>query len=82
MKIDGEHTAGANPDDEIEVGKEHGRTQFSEEAEKHYEKTLNSRSSLDASEYYAVTMGYLREHVCMAQCNLFIQILKDPKLRQ
>lgn len=32
--------------------------------------------------YYVVTQGYLREWVCMGQCNLYIQVLESPKLRE
>lgn len=78
----GSHNVDANPDYTVEVGNEYGLTQFSEEANITYEATRGSRSTLDASEYYAVVMGYLREHVCMGQCNLYIQVLKNPMLRK
>nr|WP_015061139.1 hypothetical protein [Pseudomonas sp. K-62]BAM13975.1 hypothetical protein [Pseudomonas sp. K-62] len=66
----------------IVVGREYGRTPYSGMAEKLYEQTKNDRKGLDTSEFYVVTMGYLREHVCMGQCNLHIQILKEAKLRE
>lgn len=77
----GKHAGDGSPGYEIEVGKDYGRTQFSQEAEALYEKTRGSRNSLDASEYYVVSQGYLREQLCMAQCNLFIQVLKNPMIR-
>lgn len=45
----------------VVTGQEYGRTPYSGEAEKAYEATRGGRTSLDASEYYAVTQGYLRE---------------------
>lgn len=67
---------------DIVTGQEYGRTPYSEEAEKAYTSTFGQRTTLDASEYYAVSMGYLREQVCMAQCNLGIQVLKSDKMRE
>lgn len=66
---------------EIVTGQEYGRTPYSGEPEKMYEGTRGSRTTLNASEFYAVTQGYLREWVCMGQCNLFIQTLHNPMLR-
>jgi hypothetical protein len=66
----------------IVVGQEDGRTPYSGESERLYEARRDKRTSLDASEYYAVTQGYLREWVCMGQCNLHIQVLRNPMLRQ
>ncbi|MDP9312138.1 MAG: hypothetical protein M3R24_14845 [Chloroflexota bacterium] len=64
------------------IGQEYGRTPYSGEHEKMYVGTAGKRNTLDAAEYYAVTQGYLREWVCMGQCNLYIQVLKNPMLRQ
>jgi hypothetical protein len=50
--------------------------------EKLYEAMRGTRQTLDASEYAVVTQGYLREWVCMGQCNLYIQVLRNPMLRQ
>lgn len=69
---------GENPN--IVVGQEYGRTPYSGEAEKLY-GSKSGRTALDASEYYAVTQGYLREWTCMGQCNLYLQVLKNPMLR-
>lgn len=79
----GGSTAGTNTDQPVQViiGQEYGRTPYSAEPEKIYEQTRGQRVRLDASEYYMVTQGYLREWVCMAQCNVFIQLLKNPMLR-
>lgn len=82
MMSGGSRNTDGTPDYEIEIGNEYGRTQFSEEPVKTYEGTRNSRTSLDVSEYYAVTMGYLREQVCMSQCNLFLQVIKNPMMRK
>jgi hypothetical protein len=82
MMSGGKHNTDGDPGYQIEIGKEYGRTQFSEEAIKSYEKTRGNRATLNSSEYYAVTMGFLREHVCMAQCNLYLQILKNPMLQK
>ncbi len=76
MMSGGSHNVDAHPDYTIEVGNEYGLTQFSEEANTTYGSTRGSRSTLDASDYYAVVMGYLREHVCMGRCNLYIQVFK------
>lgn len=51
------------------------------EPEEIYESTRNKRQVLDASEYFAVTNGYLREWLCMGQCNLFMQVIRSAKLR-
>jgi hypothetical protein len=75
-------TAEGDERPQIVVGQEYGRTPYSGEAEKMYEGTRGTRQSLDSSEYFAVTQGYLREWVCMGQCNLFIQVLKNPMLKQ
>lgn len=78
----GESTPEGDQHPEIVVGQEYGRTPYSDEAEKAYEGTRNQRQSLDTSEYFAVTQGYLREWLCMGQCNLFIQVIRNPMLRQ
>jgi hypothetical protein len=78
----GTHNSGSPKDIDIQVGREYGRTQYSEEAESMYEKKRHTRKTLDASEYYAVTQGFLREYVCMGQCNLYIQVLKNPMIRE
>lgn len=81
-RVLGGSTAKGDERVDIVVGQEYGRTPYSGEALKYYEQTRGTRQSLDASEYHAVTQGYLREWVCMAQCNLFIQLLKNPMLKQ
>jgi hypothetical protein len=78
----GGSTAEGDQHPDIVVGQEYGRTPYSGEAEKAYEGMRNKRQTLDASEYYAVTQGYLREWTCMGQCNLYIQVLRNPMLRQ
>ena len=80
--MSGGETAETGERPNIVVGQEYGQTPYSEEALKMYESRRGKRQTLSASEYYAVTQGYLREWVCMAQCNLFIQVLKNPMLRQ
>lgn len=75
-------TAEGDQHPNIVVGQEYGRTPYSGEAEKAYEGKRNQRQTLDTSEYYAVTQGYLREWTCMGQCNLYIQVLRNPMLRQ
>jgi hypothetical protein len=78
----GTHSTDSPKDIDIQVGREYGRTQYSAEAEGMYEKMRNTRKTLDASEYYAVTQGFLREYVCMGQCNLYIQTLKNPMIKK
>jgi hypothetical protein len=78
----GGRTTKGSQEPDIVIGQEYGRTPYSEEPLKYYEKKRGSRSTLNAPEYYAVTQGYLREWVCMGQCNLYIQVLRMPKLRQ
>ncbi len=67
---------------DIVIGQEYGRTPYSGEPEKIYEATRGKSQVLHAPEYYAVTQGYWREWVCMGQCNLFMQALKNPMIRQ
>ena len=81
-RLMGGSTEGGDQQPQIVIGEEYGRTPYSDEPLKLYESTRNNRTTLDASEYYAVSQGYLREWVCMGQCNLYIQTLKNPKLRQ
>jgi hypothetical protein len=50
---------------QIVIGEEYGLTPYSGEAVKAYETMRDKRRTLDTSEYYAVTQGYLREWVCM-----------------
>lgn len=65
-----------------EIGRPEGRTQYSDYAEKRYEEHRESRESLSASEYAAVLQGYLREYVCMGQCNIMIAAARDPELKE
>lgn len=67
---------------DIVIGQEYGRTPYSGEPEKIYEATRGNSRVLHAPEYYALTQGYWREWVCMGQCNLFMQALKNPMIRQ
>ncbi|MBA9079082.1 hypothetical protein [Rufibacter quisquiliarum] len=83
MMSGGTYNTGEQGEDiQIVTGQEYGHTPYSEMAEKAYASTYAKRATLDASEYYAVTQGYLREQVCMGQCNLFMQVLKNPMLRE
>ncbi len=81
-RVMGGTTAEGDQQPRIVVGEEYGRTPYSGEAVGMYEGTRGKRQTLDAPEYYAVTQGYLREWVCMGQCNLYIQALRNPMLRQ
>lgn len=81
-RVMGGSTAEGDQHPDIVVGQEYGRTPYSGEAESAYEGMRNKRQTLDSSEYYAVTQGYLREWVCIGQCNLFIQVLRNPMIRQ
>jgi hypothetical protein len=81
-RVMGGTTAEGDQQPQIVIGTEYGRTPYSGMAEKLYEGQRGKRQTLDASEYYAVTQGYLREWVCMGQCNLYIQVLKNPMVRQ
>jgi hypothetical protein len=81
-RLMGGSTEGGDQQPQIVIGQEYGRTPYSDEPLKLYESTRNNRTTLDAGEYYAISQGYLREWVCMGQCNLYIQALKNPKLRQ
>jgi hypothetical protein len=81
-RLMGGNTAEGQQSPDIVVGQEYGRTPYSDQPFEHYEQTRGKRSTLNAPEYYAVTQGYLREWVCMGQCNLYIQVLQMPKLRQ
>lgn len=78
----GGSTSEGDENPNIVIGEEYGFTPYSSEAVKGYESMRGRRTSLDSSEYYAVSQGYLREWVCMGQCNLYIQVLQNPMLRQ
>jgi hypothetical protein len=81
-RVMGGSTSEGDQQPEIVVGQEYGRTPYSDMPLKHYEQTRGERNSLTAPEYYVVTEGYLREWVCMGQCNLYIQALRSSKLRE
>lgn len=66
----------------IEIGKPEGRTQFSEYAEQYYKKHYEDRQSLSSSEYTVVIEGYIREYVCMGQCNIYIAAAKDQEIKE
>ncbi|TFB18526.1 DUF3231 family protein [Filobacillus milosensis] len=66
----------------IAIGFEKGVTPYSSFPMTWYESQRNIRQKLNASEYYAVTEGYLREWVCMGQCNLYIQATTDPYIKK
>ena len=65
-----------------EIGIEEGRTEFSDYALKRYEKYRNERESLSTSEFTMVIQGYLREYVCIGQCNLSIAAARDPEIKE
>ncbi|MCG7332636.1 hypothetical protein [Salinicoccus roseus] len=64
------------------IGHERGLTPYSEFPLKWYQSQHQVRQTLNASEYYAVTQGYLRESVCMGQCNMYIQVAQDPFIKK
>ncbi len=78
----GGSTAEGDQQPEIVIGQEYGRTPYSGEPETMYAATAAKCNTLNASEYYAVTQGYLREWVCMGQCNLYLQVIKNTMIRQ
>lgn len=69
-------------ENQITIGTERGKTPYSETAEKPYNSFREDTNVLNAGEYYAVTQGYLREWVCMAQCNTNIQVATDPEIKK
>jgi hypothetical protein len=66
----------------IEIGRPEGKTQYSDYAEQFYEKQRKNRDALSASEFWVVHEGYLREWVCMGQCNLYIQAAQEQDVKQ
>ncbi len=68
--------------DQAEIGRSEGRTQYSDYADRCYAKARAGATSLSASEYVAVVEGFLREFVCMGQCNLYIAAAKDPQIKE
>lgn len=67
---------------EIEIGQPEGQTPFTERAEEFYEQHREKRDELSASEFWVVVEGYLREWVCMPQCNVYIQHASDSELEE
>ncbi len=65
-----------------ETGQPYGRTQYSEYPEQLYEKHRADRQELSASEYAVVIQGFMREYVCMGQCNIYHIAAKDPELKE
>ncbi len=68
--------------DHAEIGQPEGRTRYSDYADRYYAKACAGATSLSASEYVAVVEGFLREFVCMGQCNLYIAAAKDPQIKE
>jgi hypothetical protein len=68
--------------DQAEIGRPEGRTSYSDYAERYYAQAGAGRSELSASEYVAVVEGFLREFVCMGQCNLYLAAVKDPQIKE
>ncbi len=68
--------------DHAEIGQPESRTRYSDYADRYYAKARAGATSLSASEYVAVVEGFLREFVCMGQCNLYIAAAKDPQIKE
>lgn len=68
--------------EQAEIGRSEGKTSHSSYAERYYEEVRNKREALNASEFVAVVEGYLREFVCMGQCNLYIAAARDPEIKE
>jgi hypothetical protein len=64
------------------IGNEEGLTPYSDFPLQWVQSQQSIRPTLSASEYYAVTQGYMREWVCMAQCNMYIQVAQDPFIKK
>ncbi len=58
------------------------RTDQTPYAEERYERHRSDRDGLSTTEYSALVLGYLREYVCMGQCNLYMQSCEDPEIRE
>ncbi|ACL42468.1 hypothetical protein Achl_4517 (plasmid) [Pseudarthrobacter chlorophenolicus A6] len=67
---------------ETETGRPEGRTQYSSEPEKIYDAQRRPGTPLGAGEYVHVLEGYLREWVCMGQCNIYIATARDQELKE
>jgi hypothetical protein len=78
--VNHEYTYDLNP--MTYIGHEKGLTPYSEFPLKWYESKRHVRHTLNASEYYVVTQGYLREWVCMGQCNMYIQVAQNPSIKK
>nr|WP_015061140.1 hypothetical protein [Pseudomonas sp. K-62]BAM13976.1 hypothetical protein [Pseudomonas sp. K-62] len=68
--------------DQSEIGSPEGRTSYSSYADRYYERARDGATSLSASEYVAVVEGFLREFVCMGQCNLYIAAARDTQIKE
>lgn len=68
--------------DQAEIGRPEGRTQYTDYAERYYERTRGERKSLSASEFVAVVEGFLREFVCIEQCNLYTASARDSQIKE
>ncbi|KGB55092.1 hypothetical protein FG91_01502 [Sphingopyxis sp. LC81] len=68
--------------DRAEINEPLGRTAFSDFPERLYTQANQGNGSLSASEFVSVVMGFLREYVCIGQCNLHIAAAKDPDLKE
>jgi hypothetical protein len=66
---------------QIEIGRPEGRTQYTGTPERYYEQQRRDGGPLSASEYVHVLQDYLREWVCMGQCNLYIAAARDDELK-
>ncbi len=56
-RLMGGSTEGGDQQPQIVIGQEYGRTPYSDEPLKLYESTRHNRTTLDASEFYAVSQA-------------------------
>jgi hypothetical protein len=67
---------------DAQTGQIFGRTSYSGYADRYYEQARKKRKELSASEYTVVVEEFLREFVCMGQCNLYVASAKDPQIKE
>lgn len=67
---------------EAEIGRPEGRTEHSGVAEERYNRYRTDTGPLQAGDFVQLTQGYLREWVCMGQCNLYIAAAQSDALKE
>ncbi|WP_100501878.1 DUF3231 family protein [Geodermatophilus chilensis] len=65
----------------VQIGQPEGRTDYTDKPASIYQEQVTQDGALSIAEYAQVVNGYLREWVCMGQCNIYIATAQDQDLK-